>query len=446
MNTPESHSLFWFRRDLRLDDNHGLALALKSGNPVVGCFIFDPHILDRLEDRDDARVTFIHQRLQDLQKEIQRKGGQLLVRYGKPETEIPMILQAYHIAAIYTNHDEDPYGRQRDLHIQQYCEQKGIAFHTCKDHLIFERSEVLKPDGKPYTVFTPYARKWKQCLMDSGTDPEGTPRCMMAYTSERIGGWRQGQSDRIPALADMGFVSTDTSYPEKEVPRTLIEQYDQNRDFPAVHGTSKLGMHLRFGTISIRAIARKAFHLNETYLNELIWREFYAMILFHFPGVVTSSFRPGYDQIEWINSEDAFQKWCEGKTGYPLVDAGMRQLNATGYMHNRVRMVAASFLTKHLLIDWRWGEAYFARKLLDFELASNNGGWQWAAGCGTDAAPYFRIFNPTTQQKKFDPDCQYIKTWIEEWGTPAYPVPLVDHAFARERCLQTYRSGLNAHK
>ncbi len=446
MTTPDERSLFWFRRDLRLLDNYGLTQALKSGKPVIGCFVFDPQILDQLEDRDDARVTFLHQQLHALQEEIQQKGGRLLVRYGKPEVEIPKIIQENRITALFTNHDDDPYGCQRDKQIQQQCAQNGVAFHTFKDHLIFERAEVLKPDGTPYTVFTPYSRKWKQQMLDSDLQEDGTPTCFAAYPSSHLSGWEQGRSEEIPELSEMGFLKSAITFPNTDVSTSLIQHYDQTRDFPGIQGTSRLGIHLRFGTISIRDIARQAFSLNETYLNELIWREFYAMILFHFPRVVISSFRPEYDQIEWRNNEDEFQMWCDGKTGYPLVDAGMRQLNNTGYMHNRVRMVTASFLTKHLLIDWRWGEAYFARKLLDFDLASNNGGWQWAAGCGTDAAPYFRIFNPTAQQKKFDPEFLYIKTWIKEWGTASYPIPVVEHSFARERCLKTYKIGLNRHK
>ncbi len=447
MTIAQKNTLFWFRRDLRLEDNHGLYQALALDKPVIGFFIFDTHILDRLEDRDDARVTFLHQRIRKLQQEIHARGGQLIVRHGTPEEAIPEVIEAFQIASIVVNHDEDPYARQRDKIIRDHCTRSGVSFHAFKDHVIFGRKEVLKSDETPYTVFTPYSRKWSQQMMDGGLTPDGTPSCFRSFPSEVHPGWYKAPPVPMPSLASMGFSENiHIPVPEPTFSVSLLDSYDRTRDYPAVNGTSRMGIHLRFGTVSIRALARKAYRHNQTYLKELIWREFYAMILYHFPHVVGNSFRPEYDQIEWRNHEEEFRLWCEGQTGYPLVDAGMRQLNATGYMHNRVRMVVASFLTKHLLIDWRWGEAYFARKLLDFELASNNGGWQWAAGCGTDAAPYFRIFNPTAQQKKFDPDFSYIKTWVREWGTPEYPAPIVEHSFARERCLETYRSGLNRQK
>lgn len=442
--TNQGNALFWFRRDLRLEDNHGLYRALTSGHSVMACFIFDQHILSRLEDNDDARVTFIYQSVLDLQEKINARGGSLIIQYGKPEEVIPQIIHDYQIQAVYLNHDDEPYARQRDLEISDYCQHHEITFHSFKDHLIFERNEVVKKDGHPYTVFTPYARMWRQRLLEEGMDKDGMPLPLTPFPSEiQSDGWRTVKPQPVPSMASMGFQHSVQSFPPPSVPRSLIRQYDERRDYPSVQGTSRLGLHFRFGTISIRDKARGAYQLSQTFMNELIWRDFYAMILYHFPQVVNGAFKETYDQIEWRHDETDFQKWCDGLTGYPLVDAGMRELNATGFMHNRVRMVVASFLTKHLLIDWRWGEAYFARKLLDFELASNNGGWQWAAGCGTDAAPYFRIFNPEAQQKKFDPQFMYIRKWISEWGSAEYPKPMVDHAFARERCLKVYQKGLN---
>ncbi|HRW75527.1 MAG: deoxyribodipyrimidine photo-lyase [Lewinellaceae bacterium] len=445
--TNQGNTLFWFRRDLRVQDNHGLYRALTSGLPVIGCFIFDEHILSSLEDKDDARVTFLHDTIHDLQEQIDARGGTLIVEYGKPEELIPRILDEYHIQKVYFNHDDEPYALQRDQFIAEHCQRHQISLYSFKDHLIFERDEVLKKDGLPYTVFTPYANAWKNRLELAGLDQDGYPLALSAFPSEHPSyPWKKVNSSRIPSLDSMGFVASEKEFPPREVKTSLIRQYGDQRDYPSAQGTSRLGIHFRFGTISIREKARKAYHLSQTFLNELIWRDFYAMILHHFPHVVNGAFRTPYDQIEWRNDEDDFRKWCMGMTGYPLVDAGMRQLNATGFMHNRVRMVVASFLTKHLLINWQWGEAYFARKLLDYDLASNNGGWQWAAGCGTDAAPYFRIFNPDAQQKKFDPKFTYIQSWLPEWGSASYPPPMVDHAFARQRCLKVYQEGLNRSK
>lgn len=432
-----SINIFWFRRDLRLRDNTGLSQALSSGMKVLPVFIFDTNILSKLTLKDDARVTFIHQQLLLLQQELQLQGGNLRVYCGKPLEVFKNLLTEYPIESVYYNRDYEPYALERDAAINDLLEQHAVDFRGFKDQVIFEKSEITKSDGKPYTVFTPYMKKWKERLNEYGIPPEVQP-------AEINAGWHPNDGV-VPSLAEIGFKDNQKiTLPGNQINPGIIKQYPQNRDFPALQGTSRLGVHLRFGTISIRELVHHALNFQETFLNELIWREFYMMILWHFPKVVTQSFKRAYDHIPWRNDALEFEKWCEGKTGYPLVDAGMRQLNATGFMHNRVRMVTASFLTKHLLIDWRWGEAYFAERLLDFELASNNGGWQWAAGSGCDAAPYFRVFNPILQAKKFDPQGTYIKKWVPEWNTSQYPEPMVDHAFARKRALETYKTTLTA--
>lgn len=438
----EKVSFFWFRRDLRLEDNRGLYEALRSGYPVVPVFIFDVHILDKLADRQDARVTFIHRELERIQELLQSVGSALRVRVGDPLTEWQQLVQEYSVHAVYCNTDYEPYAVNRDRAISDFLAAQGIAFHAFKDQVVFHELEVCKKDGRPYTVFTPYSKAWKVRLQEekaAGNDP------LAEYpTQELWGHFSRLPVAALPSLESIGFQASALPIPDKQVSVRIIREYAQHRDFPAIEGTSRLGIHFRFGTISIREKARKSMVLSETFLNELIWRDFYAMILFNFPKVVGQSFRPEYDAIAWLNREEDFVRWQEGMTGYPIVDAGMRQLRATGYMHNRVRMIVASFLTKHLLIDWRWGEAWFAEKLLDFDLASNNGGWQWAAGCGTDAAPYFRVFNPTSQQEKFDPEWKYIRQWVPELNTPAYPRPMVDHAEARARCLSVYKAGIES--
>lgn len=442
---PQPISIFWFRRDLRLQDNAGLYHALRGDYPVVPLFIFDREILDKLEDRKDARVAFIHQRIQSLKAQLQEVGSEIVVRYGKPAEIWSNILQEYDIRAVYTNRDYEPYAHERDGAVKALLEAAKIEFHTYKDQVIFEGTEVLKDDGDPYVVFSPYKRTWLGVLKSRPDETYGSYYLKPYPTEDYFDQFASINEELpLPALADMNFEPTDIALPGREVDDQLIAHYDATRDNPVIEGTTRLGIHFRHGSISIRQQARRAWKLNEIYLSELVWREFYSQILQHFPHVVTESFRREYDAIEWRNEEEEFKKWCEGKTGYPLVDAGMRQLNSTGWMHNRVRMLTASFLTKHLLIDWRWGEAYFAAKLIDFELASNNGGWQWAAGSGTDAAPYFRIFNPTTQFKKFDPQAEYVKRYVPEYGTQAYPEPMVDHKMARQRALDTYKAGLAA--
>jgi len=433
------NNVFWFRRDLRLDDNAGLFHALNSSMPVQCIFIFDKNILDELEV-DDARVHFIYQQLQTLNEQLNKKSSSLQVFHSTPEKVFQKLTKNNKIHSVFANSDYEPYALQRDSIVSKLLEKNGTDLHLFKDHVVFEKDEVMKADATPYTVFTPYKRKWLAKL--HGENPTKSSVHLKSFKSSKLANYALSDHS-MPSLSDIGFTETQIEFPAKTVKQSLIKKYQERRDFPAVEGTSRLGIHFRFGTISIREKARKSEPLSATFLSELIWRDFYAQILFHFPHVVNSAFRAKYDSIVWRENEKEFEAWCSGKTGYPLVDAGMRELNATGHMHNRVRMITASFLTKHLLMDWRKGEAYFAKKLLDFDLASNNGGWQWAAGCGTDAAPYFRIFNPTTQLKKFDKDLIYVKKWLEEYGTEAYPEPIVEHKFARERCLTTYKAALS---
>lgn len=428
-------NIFWFRRDLRLTDNAGLYHALTAGHPVLPVFIFDKNILSNLDNKADRRVEFIHDTIQEIAISLQQTGSALKVFYATPQEAFIQLFEEYNIKQVFTNTDYELHGCERDKHISALLQTKGISFHSFKDQVIFEKDEVVKDDGKPYTVFTPYSRKWKAVLQDFH---------LKSYPTEKyFNNFYQQPILPIPSLQSMGFKKTSQSFPSKELKTELIKKYSEQRNFPALEATSKLGVHLRFGTVSIRQLACKAKELNETFLNELIWRDFYQMICWHFPYVGKSkAFKPAYDNIEWRRDEGEFEKWCTGHTGYPIVDAGMRELNATGFMHNRVRMITASFLCKHLLLDWRLGEAYFAEKLLDFDFAANNGGWQWAAGSGCDAAPYFRIFNPYLQTKKFDPDLTYINKWIPELNELHYPEPIVEHAFARKRCLQVYAEAL----
>jgi deoxyribodipyrimidine photo-lyase len=439
-----SKCIFWFRRDLRLHDNAGFYHALRSGSEVIPIFIFDKCILNHL-DKNDARVTFLHDTITDLKKQLNDFGSDLYVYYGEPQNVWNDVINDHQPTDVYYNHDFESYAQSRDCKLQSLWKRHSITWHSYKDHVIFEKSEIVKDDGKPYTVFTPYKRKWLAKLMENCKQASDS-YYFKAYPSydyiDKCA--KTAVVHPMLTLKDMGFERSNIVIPSKTVMQSVIKQYDEKRNFPSIEGTSKLGIHFRFGTISIREKAANASLLNDTYLSELIWRDFYAQILYHFPHVEKQAFRPEYDRIIWRNDEKEFTAWCEGKTGYPIVDAGMRELMHTGHMHNRVRMIVASFLTKHLLIDWRWGEAWFARHLLDFDLASNNGGWQWAAGCGTDAAPYFRIFSPDAQTDKFDKHHIYIKKWVPEYGTAKYPQPLVDHKMARERCLSTYKLALNS--
>ena len=427
-------NIFWFRRDLRLYDNAGLYYALKEKIPVLPIFIFDRNILDELDDKNDRRLEFIHRALEEIQSSLSKLGSTLEARYGFPVEVFKKLLDEYHIQKVFTNRDYEPYARNRDAGIEELLKSSGASFHTFKDQVIFEENEIVKDDKKPYTIFTPYSRKWKSMVTEFYLESYSVERHFNNF-------FRQDPKD-IPTLSCMGFKPVGWSFPQKAWKVDSIKNYKEQRNIPSVNGTTRLSVHLRFGTISIREMARKAGSLNETFLNELIWRDFYQAILWHFPYIVACSFKPEYDKIKWRNNEKEFTAWCKGQTGYPIVDAGMRELNETGFMHNRVRMITASFLTKHLLIDWRWGEAYFAKKLLDYDLAANNGGWQWAAGSGCDAAPYFRIFNPYLQTKKFDPELKYIRRWVPEFEELTYPRPIVDHETARKRCLSVYGTAL----
>lgn len=427
-------SIFWFRRDLRLDDNVGFLQALKGDFPVMPIFIFDREILDELEE-DDARVTFIYETLQQMREECQDKyDSSIAFFYGKPEDIWQQILEDYEVGAVYTNHDYEPYAKKRDAVIASLLDKNNIPFHTFKDQVIFEKSEIVKGDGNPYVVYTPYKNKWMEAFDED-------KHLNIHHTSQYLDNLVKNTQLPTVSLSDMGFKTSAHKFPDPTVTPTLIENYEDTRNFPAIDGgTSRIGPHLRFGSASVRKVVKEAVAAkNEVYWSELIWREFFMQILYHYPETVEESFHKKYDRIEWRNNEEEFEKWKTGTTGFAMIDAGMRQLNTTGYMHNRVRMLTAGFLCKHLLIDWRWGEAYFAEKLLDYEQSSNVGNWQWAAGTGVDAVPYFRIFNPMTQVDKFDKNRAYIKEFVEEYGTNAYPERMVDHKEARERCLRVYK-------
>lgn len=421
-------SIFWFRRDLRLEDNIALYEAATQKNHVLPIFIFDDSILNELA-KEDPRVNFIYQTLLNINHQLSKHNTSLLILKGETENVWKDLIKNYSINQVYINKDYEPYAIKRDQNIASLLHTNGIKLNSYKDQVIHEESEVVKADGKPYTVFTPYKRKW----LEKGTPIKVKPKITFENFLKKI--------HPFPSMEEMGVKSS--SIQVKDFTLSGVSTYAETRNFPSLDSTSYLSPHLRFGTISVRQIITKIGKSSEVFLSELIWREFFMQILFHFPQVVTGNFRPKYDAIKWLNKEEDFKKWCKGETGYPMVDAGMRQLNETGYMHNRVRMVTAGFLCKHLLIDWRLGEAYFAKKLLDFELSSNNGNWQWAAGTGCDAAPYFRIFNPIEQLKKFDKSEAYIKKWIPELGTDSYPEPMIDHKFARTRALETYKIGIN---
>ena len=429
----EKINIFWFRRDLRLKDNHGLFEALKKGSQVLPIFIFDTEILNQLEDKSDKRLDFIVQALQLLNEYLSKQGKSIKILFGKPLEIFKELVDEYTVESVYCNEDYEPYAIKRDEEIRQFLKEKGIKFYSCKDQVIFQKDEILKADGTPYTVYTPYSKQW-----------------LLRFTTEKIKSFPSEnyfeqlvdfQQDKI-SIEALEFKKTDYTFSAPEVDRKILEHYGETRNFPFLE-TSKMGVHLRFGTVSVRRLVAKAVALPDAvYLKELIWREFFMQILYHFPRVVNKAFKPQYDEIKWLNNEEDFEKWKTGNTGFPMVDAGMRELNATGFMHNRARMVCASFLTKHLLTDWRIGEAYFAQKLMDFDLSANNGNWQWSAGSGCDAAPYFRIFNPMEQQKKFDPNFTYIKKWIPELNTNLYAKPMIDHTFARNRALEVYGNAL----
>ncbi len=428
-------SICWLRRDLRLHDHAALYHALKDKQPVLLLFIFDTKILDRLGQKDDPRISFIHRTLETIHQELGSLGSSLLVKYGKPEKIWGEVLEEFEVKKVFTNKDYEPYARERDELLAEYLRSENIPFETFKDQVLFENKEILKEDQKPYTVFTPYFKRWRQKL---------DPFYLKAYPVKKyLKNLVQIEKLPFPSLKEIGFQKSDYSFPNINFEHKL-SGYEQRRDFPADDATTRIGLHLRFGTLSIRHAAKTAIQQGaEKWLSELAWRDFYMMILWHFPHTAHSAFKPAYNRIRWRNNETEFEAWCKGTTGYPIVDAGMKQLNQTGYMHNRVRMIVASFLTKHLLIDWKWGEAYFAEKLLDYDMASNIGGWQWACGCGNDAAPYFRVFNPELQAKKFDPENRYINQWAPEYKEKKHVQPIVEHAFARERVLKVFKEALN---
>jgi deoxyribodipyrimidine photo-lyase len=429
-------NIFWFRRDLRLEDNCGLFNALTSDKKVLPIFIFDEDILQKLP-KDDARVSFIHQELGRINEQLLKIKSGLSVFYGKPIEIFKKLSENYTIDTVFTNHDYEPYAIHRDLEITDFLTSKNSNFKTFKDQVIFERNEIVKQDGTPYKVYTPYSKKWLEAFNSDGIE--------FFPSEENLENCIKNEKHQFLSLSDIGFTKSAIKVASYKVDTELIDNYEETRNFPTKNSTSKLGTHLRFGTVSIRKMVDKASKSNNiTFLKELIWREFFTQILWHFPHTTKDSFKPQYDRILWRNNEQEFKAWCQGKTGYPLVDAGMRELNQTGFMHNRVRMLVGSFLCKHLLIDWRWGEAYFAEKLHDYEQASNIGNWQWVAGTGVDAAPYFRIFNPTTQIIKFDKNLAYIKKWVPDFQELTYSREIVDHKMARDRCLKTYKEALQA--
>jgi deoxyribodipyrimidine photo-lyase len=423
--------ILWLRRDLRLRDNVALNHALDSNHPVLPIFIFDTEILDKLSNKKDVRVQFIHDKVTALKKELEDHESSLWIFHGTSEKAIQELIKKYDVKAVYANRDYEPAAINRDDRVSELLAEQDINFHLFKDQVIFEGHEVLSQENKPYKVFTPYRRTWLEKY-----------RSDSIKIDDRIDFNRFLRTSSFPTLSldDIGFEeNNEIKIPSSEIDHDKISKYDERRNFPGIDGTTRLGIHLRFGTISIRKLVETAQKLNDTYLNELIWREFYSAVLQNFPYVVDQPFKKKYSGLKWRNNEAEFKKWCQGETGFPIVDAAMREINSTGYMHNRARMIVASFLTKHLLIDWRWGEAYFAEKLLDYELASNNGGWQWAAGTGTDAQPYFRVFNPESQAEKFDPEQKYIKKWVPEFGSGTYPDPMVNHKMARKRAIEAYK-------
>lgn len=430
------YSLVWLRRDLRLDDNAAIYHAIQLKLPIIIYFNFDTDILDQIDNKSDSRLSFIHKQIKRINKELANYKSSLLVKTGSADECFLQLLHEFPIANVVAGKDYEPFAIQRDERIKRICQAKQIDFKLVKDQVIFEKKEIIKKDGNPYSIYTPYMKKWKEMFLKEPILPFQYKLSSTNFASIAFG--------NLPSLNDLGFTPTNIKVPEINISANMLENYNEKRNYPALNATSNLGIYLRFGTVSIRQIVEKIQNKSPQFLNELIWREFFMQILANFPDVQQKCFKSKYEQIKWINNEEDFEKWKNGTTGYPIVDAGMRELLATGNMHNRVRMITASFLVKHLLIDWRWGEVWFANHLLDYDLASNNGNWQWVAGCGCDAAPYFRVFNPTEQQKKFDPDFEYIKKWVPELGTDLYPKPMIDHKFARNRALDTYKKALQS--
>ena len=428
--------IFWYRRDIRLHDNVGLYHAIKSGKKVLPIFIFDTDILAQFPNTADKRVQYLYQALEQVNTLLQEHNSQVAFYHNAVLPVFEQLVQTYAIKAVYTNADYEPATRKRDVAVHAFLATHAIPFYAYKDQVIFEANELLKSDQTPYKVYTPYAKLWRSRL---------TEQHLLAWTLDLKADYFVAKKENqvMPSLTELGYdAETKFDFTTPAFDSSIIQNYTANRDFPALDATTRLGIALRFGTISIRACVRQALHDNETWLSQLIWREFFMSILYHYPQSARACFKREYENIQWRNNEAEFEAWCKGETGYPLVDAGMRELNQTGYMHNRVRMVVASFLVKHLLIDWRWGEAYFAQHLNDYDLALNVGNWQWAAGCGCDAAPYFRVFNPTEQQKKFDKEFNYIKKWIPQYEESTYLTPIVEHKLARERALLAFKQAL----
>jgi deoxyribodipyrimidine photo-lyase len=427
-------SIFWFRRDLRLHDNVALYHALQSEEKILPIFIFDKDILEKIP-KNDARISFIHKELNTMNEHLKSFKAGINMFHGTPKEVFQSLIEKYHIVKVFTNHDYEPYAIKRDLEIKQLLSSNTIEFLTYKDQVIFERNEITKKDGTPYVVYTPYSKKWLEAYQVNQHKN---------YPSEDLlERFYASVNPQVLTLDAIGFNKTNIPIKNYIFNSRIINEYEETRNFPSLDNTSKLGPHLRFGTVSVRQMVLRADEQeNKIFLKELIWREFFMQILWHFPHTHKDSFKSKYDRINWRNNEEDFKKWCNGTTGYPMVDAGMRQLNETGFMHNRVRMLVGSFLCKHLLIDWRWGEAYFAEKLHDYEMSSNVGNWQWVAGTGVDASPYFRIFNPTSQIQKFDKELKYIQKWVPDFQELTYPTPMVEHKFARERCLKVYKEAL----
>jgi len=430
MNIPVV--VFWMRRDLRLHDNCALYNALQSGLSVLPVFIFDTQILSDLPE-NDSRVGFIYNNLQHINKELTKLNSALYITKSAPLQAFAELLQTFNIKGVYTNSDYEPYAITRDNEVKDFLHKQGVYFNTYKDQVIFETNEILKSDGKPYTVYTAYMNKWMEKF-----SPEMCNPYIYQLNKNRF----YNADFNFPGLKELGFVKSNQKVPEYNLTSEFLTNYENTRNVLAFGGTN-ISTYLRFGLLSVRKMIYLGIQHNKVFLKELIWREFFMQILYHFPEVITKSFKPQYDKIIWINNFSDFDRWKNGETGYPVVDAAMIELNTTGLMHNRARMITASFLCKHLLIDWRWGEAYFASKLLDFELSSNNGNWQWAAGTGCDAAPYFRIFNPLIQQQKFDPENIYLRKWLDKNYLNRIITPVIDHKYARERALTHYKKFLN---
>ncbi|OYZ16180.1 MAG: deoxyribodipyrimidine photolyase [Bdellovibrio sp. 28-41-41] len=430
-------TVFWFRRDLRLNDNAGLFHALKDGKNVLPIFIFDTEILKAIKNPNDRRVVFIHRELDLIKTQLNKLGSDLLVFAGEPVSVFQKLVKTYSLEKVYTNRDYEPYARERDKKVSDILAEHGVELLTFKDQVIFEKNDILTDQKKTYSVYTPYKKKWLTTIQESDYAARKTEGYFENFHSSKM-------KSKMPTLAELGFNDIEFEFPSLTWPADQMKKYKEQRDIPSIEsGTSRFGLHLRFGTVSVRELVKKAIKNSDVWLSELIWREFFMQILWHYPKTQTLSFRPQYENIKWRNDEKEFAAWSTGQTGYPLVDAGIRELLQTGHMHNRVRMVVASFLSKHLLTHWYLGERFFAQHLLDYDLSANNGNWQWAAGTGCDAAPYFRVFNPTTQIEKFDPDYIYIKKWVPEFGTAKYPKPIVEHVFARTRALEEYKKGLN---